>query len=198
MAMFPLGNVLFPGQLLPLQVFEPRYLVMITEVLAGNGEFGVVLIERGHEVGGGDLRSNTGCIAVVERAQQIDDGRVAVLARGVERLRVEHWFHDDPYPVAAVTRLARSATTAQGHAGCVRVRALVERLVQLVAPVAAVDIAHDQTAEQFADEISARVGFGAWDAQRLLVASTLDDQLLVLATLLEDSITLMQLQQRDR
>ncbi|MET1002223.1 MAG: LON peptidase substrate-binding domain-containing protein, partial [Acidimicrobiia bacterium] len=51
--MFPLGSVLFPHALLPLHVFEPRYRVMMRHCLEGDKEFGVVLIERGSEVGGG-------------------------------------------------------------------------------------------------------------------------------------------------
>ena len=48
--MFPLGTVLLPGQPLPLQVFEPRYLAMLRDVAEGEGRFGVVLIERGFEL----------------------------------------------------------------------------------------------------------------------------------------------------
>ncbi|WP_415830929.1 LON peptidase substrate-binding domain-containing protein [Janibacter anophelis] len=54
--MFPLGTVLLPGNPLPLQVFEPRYLAMLRDIAGGDGRFGVVLIERGFEVGGGDQR----------------------------------------------------------------------------------------------------------------------------------------------
>jgi uncharacterized protein len=58
--MFPLGMVLFPGQVLPLNVFEARYRQMITDCLARQQhQFGVVLIERGSEVGGRDMRSMT-------------------------------------------------------------------------------------------------------------------------------------------
>ena len=63
--MFPLGTPLVPGSLLPLQIFEPRYQQMISDVLeSSEPEFGVVLIERGHEVGGGDIRSMAGTVAV--------------------------------------------------------------------------------------------------------------------------------------
>lgn len=54
--MFPLGSVLLPGSPLPLQVFEPRYRAMLDDCLAGDQRFGVVLIERGFEVGGGEQR----------------------------------------------------------------------------------------------------------------------------------------------
>ena len=58
--MFPLGTVLFPHALLPLRVFEPRYRTMTAHVMRGDAEFGVVLIERGSEVGGGDIRFDVG------------------------------------------------------------------------------------------------------------------------------------------
>src|SRR4051812_26706984 len=54
--MFPLGTVLFPHAVLPLHVFEPRYRALVETCLHSDGRFGVVLIERGYEVGGGDAR----------------------------------------------------------------------------------------------------------------------------------------------
>ena len=69
MPMFPLGTVLFPHALLPLRVFEPRYRLMTQRVLGADSEFGVVLIERGSEVGGGDTRFGIGTIALIVRAQ---------------------------------------------------------------------------------------------------------------------------------
>ena len=54
--MFPLGSVLLPGDVLPLHVFEQRYRALIRRCLTDpEPEFGVVLIDRGHEVGGGDF-----------------------------------------------------------------------------------------------------------------------------------------------
>ena len=61
--MFPLGNVLFPSIGLPLRIFEPRYVQMLRECMATDGEFGTVLIERGSEVGGGDHRFTTATMA---------------------------------------------------------------------------------------------------------------------------------------
>lgn len=103
--MFPLGTVLAPHMVLPLHVFEPRYRAMLDDVLAGEQEFGVVLISRGHEVGGGDLRTDVGTVARVLRAEQLDDERWFVIAVGTRRLRVEGWLPDDPYPRAEVALL---------------------------------------------------------------------------------------------
>ena len=52
--MFPLGTVLMPSGFLPLHLFEERYRRMIVDLLEGDREFGVVLIRRGSEGGGGD------------------------------------------------------------------------------------------------------------------------------------------------
>lgn len=102
--MFPLGAVLLPGMALPLQVFEPRYRAMMDVVLAAEPpEFGVVLIERGSEVGGGETRTTVGCSATVLRAEPTPDGRWAVIAVGGRRLRVERWLPDDPFPAAVVS-----------------------------------------------------------------------------------------------
>ncbi|MEM8923771.1 MAG: LON peptidase substrate-binding domain-containing protein [Actinomycetota bacterium] len=101
MPQFPLGTVLFPTMLLPLHVFEPRYRTMVTDVLDGDGAFGVVLIERGSDVGGDDHRSGFGTVAKVVEAEEFSDGRWALLTVGTERFRVTEWLDDDPYPKAA-------------------------------------------------------------------------------------------------
>ena len=100
--MFPLGTVLFPYAVLPLHVFEPRYRVMTRRCLDGDGEFGVVLIERGSEVGGGDVRFDVGTIARIVQAAELPDGRFALATVGLRRFRVVRWLTDDPYPQAEV------------------------------------------------------------------------------------------------
>lgn len=98
---FPLQSVLLPGMPLILRVFEPRYLLMFERVLEGAGEFGVVLIERGPEVGGGDTRFSRGTLAQVSHFREID-GQLAVVAAGGPRFEVVRWQPDDPYPEATV------------------------------------------------------------------------------------------------
>lgn len=101
-AMFPLGSVLFPHMPLPLQLFEKRYLMMLGQLLESDDpQFGVVLIERGHEVGGGERRFEYGTLA---RVVEVDprSGVTGVLAIGTNRLRVVEWTPDDPYPKAVI------------------------------------------------------------------------------------------------
>ncbi len=104
--MFPLGSVLFPGAVLPLQVFEPRYQTLIADIAETDNRFGVVLISRGHEVGGGDERNDVGTIAEIVRKGAAEDGRCLITCVGRERIRVSRWLDDDPYPLAEVEAIA--------------------------------------------------------------------------------------------
>jgi Lon protease-like protein len=89
--------------MLPLHVFEPRYRQMIASCLEGDSRFGVVLIARGSEVGGGDVRYDHGTVATIEVVSPTPDGRYGVLARGGDLLRVHSWLDDSPYPRALVS-----------------------------------------------------------------------------------------------
>ena len=103
MPMFPLGTVLLPGAVLPLHVFEPRYQQLVRDCLdATEHEFGVVLIDRGSEVGGGDSRLVVGVVAEMVQVAGMEGGRFAVVTLGTRRFRVSRWLPDDPYPRAEV------------------------------------------------------------------------------------------------
>jgi len=106
LAMFPLGTVLFPGAQLPLHVFETRYRRLTDDCLAGDGTFGIVLIARGSEVGGGDERFGVGTLARIVRASPVDDGRWFLVVEGSHRVAVTRWLDDDPYPRAVVDDVA--------------------------------------------------------------------------------------------
>lgn len=193
--MFPLGTVLFPYAELPLHVFEPRYRVMVHDLLEGDREFGVVLIERGHEVGGGDTRFRVGTLATVVRAAPYPDGRFALLAVGVQRLRVVEWLPDDPYPRALVEELAEEEPGPGALEARDRVAgelvALVEavRAVEPDALVPAPDLSDDPVRASF--EAAAIAPLGPLDAQRLLSTDDVTERLSVLAGLLRDEIEVM-------
>lgn len=105
MPMFPLGTVLLPAMPLSLRIFEERYLKLLGDLVTSeNPEFGVVLIERGQEVGGTDKRMNIGTIASVTNIGTLDEfyGLESV---GAQRFRVNAWLPDDPYPLADVDLL---------------------------------------------------------------------------------------------
>jgi Lon protease-like protein len=104
--MFPLNSVLFPYMPLRLRVFEERYLIMLAELLRSeDARFGVVLIERGREVGGGEECFSLGTIAEVTQLGA-QEGFVGLIAQGSRRFKVTEWLNDAAHPRAEVREMA--------------------------------------------------------------------------------------------
>ena len=102
MPMFPLSAVLMPAMPLSLRIFEERYLKLLGDLVSQeNPEFGVVLIERGQEIGGGEKRLGIGTLASVTDIGTLDQfyGMESI---GTQRFRVNAWLPDDPYPMADI------------------------------------------------------------------------------------------------
>jgi hypothetical protein len=83
-------------------VFEERYIVMLSTILGDEPpEFGIVLIERGSEVGGGEHRFVVGTVAQISRVET-SEGFIGLIAQGERRVQVVNWLDDDPFPRAEV------------------------------------------------------------------------------------------------
>ena len=105
--LFPLGTVLFPGLVLPLHVFEPRYRTLVQDLLAlpePERRFGVVAIREGREVGedGVTALHEVGCAAQLRRVEPGADGSYDVVTVGADRFALEGLAHDRPYLVGEV------------------------------------------------------------------------------------------------
>lgn len=87
---FPLKTVLYPDGRLPLQIFEPRYLSMVSRCLRDDGGFGVLLIREGSEVGNAETY-DVGTIAKIVDWFQADSGLLGVTAKGTDRFRLESY-----------------------------------------------------------------------------------------------------------
>lgn len=85
--LFPLNTVLFPGGPLPLRIFEPRYLTMVSECVKGDSPFGVLLIRDGNETGPATTHE-IGTLARITDWYQGSDGLLGVTAIGLQRFRV--------------------------------------------------------------------------------------------------------------
>ena len=85
---FPLNTVLFPGAILPLKIFEVRYMDMAKECLKNSSAFGICLIREGEEVGIPAVPQAIGCIARIADCDVEDLGVLKVRAEGVERFRI--------------------------------------------------------------------------------------------------------------
>ena len=188
MPMFPLGSVLFPGAVLPLQVFEPRYRELIADVRNRESRFGVVLIERGPEVGGGDLRTSVGTMAEIVRMGEAEDGRILVVAVGQDRIRVVRWLEDDPYPLAAIELFPD--TERNGRLGAAVDRALGTRrrllalAVEMGAAGQSLDLPDDPLQASWA--LCAAAPVGPFDQQVLLEAPSGAERMLLLERMLTE------------
>lgn len=184
--MFPLGTVLFPTMVLPLRIFEPRYLEMIAECLADDGAFGVVLIERGFEVGGGDVRFDIGCMAEIVHAASLPDGQQAVVSVGTDRFRVAQWLDDAPYPRAVVEPFDRPLETDLPIADLdQKLRRHLALVSESGVDVGPLDFEMSREPAVALDQLCALAPLGALDSQRLLSSSTSSDQAALLASLLD-------------
>jgi Lon protease-like protein len=99
--LFPLGSVLYPGLVLPLHVFEDRYRQLVADLLAGPEprQFGVIAIRQGSETGVGGVSAlfETGCTALVRRAEKHPDGRFDLVTVGTDRFRLVNLAEPAPY-----------------------------------------------------------------------------------------------------
>jgi Lon protease-like protein len=86
--LFPLNTVLFPGGVLPLRIFEPRYVDMVRRCMREGGEFGVVLIRQGAEAGGDATFHDVGTLVQIVDFDQLPDKLLGITSRGTRRFRV--------------------------------------------------------------------------------------------------------------
>lgn len=176
---------------LPLHIFEPRYRALVKDVLAGDGEFGVVLIERGQEVGGGDVRFGVGTVARVMQTAELPDGRWLLDAVGTERFRITEWLPDDPYPLAMIEALEDEPSDSEAAER----RTAVERLLRQVlalqvelgfpAPSAVRTLDEDPSVAAF--EAALLSPIGPMDTQNVLEAPSTAARLALLERLLTEA-----------
>jgi Lon protease-like protein len=184
--MFPLSSVLFPGAVLPLQIFESRYMTMLSDITASDRRFGVVLIERGSEAGGGDQRFDVGTVARLARLNPMEQGRVGVLVVGAERFRVINWLPDDPYPRAMAVVLedepvVDAALLDEAVHALRRLYAFASELGAVTGPVP-----EDADPDELMWALCAVAPVSQIDRQRLLEADAADQRLVLLTDLLRE------------
>ncbi len=88
LALFPLQMVLFPGGLLPLRIFETRYVDMVRNCMRASSSFGVVLIKSGSEVGPAQAFEVGTATSIVD-FNQLSDGFLGISCLGTQRFRIK-------------------------------------------------------------------------------------------------------------
>lgn len=142
---FPLRLVLFPGMMLPLHIFEPRYREMIHHCLETQSPFGVVLIKEGQETGEAARPYEVGTAARITKVEKLPDGRMNIMSVGTRRFRIEALDHSQAYLQATVSHYpVVNGNTTQALVMAQRVRPKVLNYVELLTKAAGTKLKLDQ------------------------------------------------------
>lgn len=86
--LFPLSMVLFPGTVVPLHIFEPRYRQMVTDILEGDKRFGLIYHDPDEHGPFMNEAGRVGTVAVIRRYQPMPEGRSMIMVRGTDRFQI--------------------------------------------------------------------------------------------------------------
>ena len=198
--MFPLGLTLLPGMVLPLRLFEPRYLQMYADIVDGAREFGVVLIERGIESEDDNATYDVGCTAYIVGSGIHEDGTIALVAVGRKRLRVIEWKESDPYPRAVVEDLEDDPLSEDGMGS---LESAANRLPGLLAVAAELNPELEAEAPELSEDpvqaiyqLAQLAGLQAFDLQKVLEVGSTDDRAALVDELMSETVEMIELQLR--
>jgi Lon protease-like protein len=175
--LFPLHTVLFPGMTLPLRVFEPRYVQMVSDCLEGSPLFGVVLIKEGKEVGGPVVPYTVGTTARIIGVERKGQGNLHITTVGERRFQLRGLEHDRPYLVGITEPFPLGDQDAPEVDALLETHAaLLTRYLELLSQASAVEIRlqrQPETAEAMAHLVAMLLQVPASVKQRLLSTSGL-------------------------
>ncbi len=130
--LFPLESfVLLPGAVLPLVVFEPRYLQLTQECMEADEPFGIVLLKSGYEAGDGEaIPHSVGTTAKIEEVKNEDSGKLLIQVRGEERFVIRSFDRSNPYLAAEVELLEDSEVVSSDTTLALDTRKLAEDVLK--------------------------------------------------------------------
>jgi Lon protease-like protein len=178
--------VLWPGVLLPLNVFEPRYRQLTTAVLDGERRIGMIAVRRehAHEMGGDPPLYDVGCAGFVSEHRRLPDGRFHLLLQGTERFRV---LREVPREGDRLYRLAEIEPLTEAPGDVARAGTLRDQAIELLLRLSERTLEEGESLDagrlralelpQFANVISQSVNLPVLEKQSLLEAATVSERL---------------------
>ena len=182
--LFPLNAVLFPGGALPLRIFEPRYLDMISNCMKSESGIGVVLIEKGKEAGTAAKAFEFGTMSFISYWHKRNDGMLGITLTGEQRFRI---LSTDIKPnqliIAEVELLPHFEPSNEVHDAEELIKLLKQIIAQLEPPYTTMTKYYDDM-----DWVSARLiellPLQLKDKQKMLVMSEVSERVNYLHPLL--------------
>ena len=186
--LFPLNVVLFPGQTLPLHIFEPRYRAMVQRCIENDTPFGVLLAQEGDD----DGPHTIGTAAKITQVERLADGRMNILTVGTERFELRNVrLSDDQYLVGDVVAYPFKNDLDLPDTLQTDVAALLRQYLKQLAKFSGVEF----KMRQFPEDATALAVFAAIamqlpleDKQELLCTEQVADILSLEADILEDEL----------
>lgn len=196
--MFPLSAPLLPGMVLPLRLFEPRYLQLYADVIDSTREFGVILIERGTETGDRSKTFDIGCTADIVGSGMNHDGTIGVMTIGRQRIEIDEWLVPNPYPRARIVDLEDPPLSERGLRWLGEAS---ERLPELLETAARLNPQIETDIPLLTDdpvlalyEVAQLAGLQALDLQMVLETREIDSRARLVKEKLDETIELIRLQ----
>ena len=188
LGLFPLQLVIFPGERLPLHIFEPRYRELMAECIQRDEEFGIILADEAH------IRDIGTRAAIVEVLEQLPDGRLNIIVEGRERFRLVELTTGRSFHTGVVEPVVDEHDPADPDAA-----AAALRLLQALATAIGVDVELPQPdSPTLSFEVAARVELALDDEQELLELRSERVRLDRLAELLEEAAARVRLEREVR
>lgn len=151
--LFPLNAVLFPGGALPLRIFEPRYLDMVSECMKCDSRIGVVLIENGNEAGAAAKAHDIGTSSFISYWHKRNDGMLGITLTGEQRFRVlSTEVKPNQLTIAEVELLPELEASENEHNAELLINLLKQIIAQLEPPYTTMKKCYDDM-----DWVSARL-----------------------------------------
>ncbi len=174
--LFPLNAVLFPGGVLPLRIFEPRYLDMVSDCMKTDGKIGVVLIASGEEAGQAAQVHDVGTLAHISYWHKRSDGMLGITLTGEQRFQIlSTTVHSNQLTVADITLLdapaiAPTAVNAQ-------LVALLKQIMARLEPPYTTMTMHYDDANWVTARLVELLPLSLHDKQQMLLMSDVDDRI---------------------
>lgn len=169
---FPLPLVLFPDEKLPLQIFEPRYLQMMSDILAGDATFGLVYWNNDQR----ELAS-VGCLAHVIETHTLMDGRMHILVVGGSRFSTLGFVEGKPYNEAYIEHIKEPHVDSECSQISLELKSKLKHLARLSTKLAGQSADFSEELRMNACELS------NWIAANLLSSTEEKQQLLEMNSL---------------
>jgi Lon protease-like protein len=188
LGIFPLGLVLLPGERLPLHIFEPRYKELISECLAEERPFGIVLSDDS------GLKEIGTVASVIEVLERFDDGRLNIVVEGGDRFRVVELTTGRAFQTGEVEEVADEDVDVDEE-DAARALGLFKELRELVGS----DVEEPEEGDPaLSFALASRVDFGLDPKQRLLELTSEPDRLTLVIELLEGALAAVREEQARR